>query len=549
MFEACEPRRLLSVVPSLVEIPISAAAKAADPTLNNYRCFDLDVTVSAGGEDWASGDIKAVLTNGNFYNVPAANPLDGDVAQKSLWAVRPNLEFDTFVTAPNFQPRWKGGSDPILNRTILLGSYQPGSQTPIFTDTQVNASWGDITRTGAGTFTVARLTISKDAIGTAQGRVGNITQPNDPTYYDSILPLTPSNTPPVANDDSYDTAQDTVLSILPPGMLTNDTDADGDALTAVLAAGPKYGTLSFDEDGSFIYQPATGFSGTDTFTYRASDGTDASQTATVTINVAPAAAGTITSGLIDPTDPDGAKTLLIVNGGDDNDAIQIESADGGGVQVSVNGQTDPTVYNPTGRIVIFGYGGNDSISVDGSVANPVWAYGDDGNDTLNLGNGGGIAFGGAGGDTLLGGSARDILVGGLGGDRIIGNAGDDILISGYTAFDTRVGDRAGTAPPNAPATLEHEPAWSSIAAESASGHEYQARVDNLTSGAGDDRANGEHFLNASSSATSGQTVFDDGATDELDLVTGSAGEDWFLLGSANDRVTGNTNGEVTTVVS
>ena len=55
-------------------------------------------------------------------------------------------------------------------------------------------------------------------------------------------------------------------------MLANDTDADGDALTAVLIAGPAHGTLTLNADGSFTYTPAAGYNGTDSFTYRASDG-------------------------------------------------------------------------------------------------------------------------------------------------------------------------------------------------------------------------------------------------------------------------------------
>ena len=46
IIESLEIRRLLSVIPSLVNVPISAAAKTADPTLNNYHTIDLQVTVT-----------------------------------------------------------------------------------------------------------------------------------------------------------------------------------------------------------------------------------------------------------------------------------------------------------------------------------------------------------------------------------------------------------------------------------------------------------------------------------------------------------------------
>ncbi len=94
------------------------------------------------------------------------------------------------------------------------------------------------------------------------------------------------NDAPVAVDDAYEMDEDTVLTINAPGVLNNDTDADGDTLTAVLVAGPTNGTLTLNADGSFTYTPAPNFFGTDTFTYVANDGTSDSNIATVTLTVA-----------------------------------------------------------------------------------------------------------------------------------------------------------------------------------------------------------------------------------------------------------------------
>jgi VCBS repeat-containing protein len=71
-----------------------------------------------------------------------------------------------------------------------------------------------------------------------------------------------------------------------PGVLANDTDADGDPLSAALVSGVSNGALSLSASGNFVYTPAAHFNGTDSFTYRANDGTLNSNTATVTINVA-----------------------------------------------------------------------------------------------------------------------------------------------------------------------------------------------------------------------------------------------------------------------
>lgn len=96
-----------------------------------------------------------------------------------------------------------------------------------------------------------------------------------------------ANNLPVATDDSYQSPQDTALTITPPGVLVNDSDSDGDPLTASVASAPANGTLSLATDGSFVYTPATGFSGADSFTYSVADGRGGSATATVSLNITP----------------------------------------------------------------------------------------------------------------------------------------------------------------------------------------------------------------------------------------------------------------------
>src|SRR6185312_213464 len=90
--------------------------------------------------------------------------------------------------------------------------------------------------------------------------------------------------PPVATDDSVTTPEDTAVT---GAVLSNDTDVDGDSLTAALVSGPKNGTLAFNTDGTFTYTPDADFNGTDSFTYQASDGTADSNVATASITVSP----------------------------------------------------------------------------------------------------------------------------------------------------------------------------------------------------------------------------------------------------------------------
>ena len=68
-------------------------------------------------------------------------------------------------------------------------------------------------------------------------------------------------------------------------MLANDTNADGNPLTAVLNAGPDFGGLVFNSDGSFSYTSDAGFFGTDSFTYYDTNGLAQSNVATVSFTV------------------------------------------------------------------------------------------------------------------------------------------------------------------------------------------------------------------------------------------------------------------------
>lgn len=120
-----------------------------------------------------------------------------------------------------------------------------------------------------------------------------------------------SNEPPVGVADSYTTAENTTLSVTSTlGVLANDTDADGDQLTAVVETNVTNGTLQLNEDGSFTYTPALGFTGDDIFTYRVSDAEVSVGPVTVTIAVV--AQNSLPVAVISNTSPiQGATPLLV----------------------------------------------------------------------------------------------------------------------------------------------------------------------------------------------------------------------------------------------
>jgi VCBS repeat-containing protein len=58
-------------------------------------------------------------------------------------------------------------------------------------------------------------------------------------------------------------------------------------ITAALVTGPTLGVLTLNANGSFTYTPNANVSGSDSFTYRANDGTLNSNPATVSITIVP----------------------------------------------------------------------------------------------------------------------------------------------------------------------------------------------------------------------------------------------------------------------
>jgi len=90
---------------------------------------------------------------------------------------------------------------------------------------------------------------------------------------------------PVAAADSWGVLRPGPLTVAAPGVLANDSDSGGDALTAKLMRGPEQGSVNLAADGGFTYTPNPGFRGRATFTYRASDGRLISNVARVVVRV------------------------------------------------------------------------------------------------------------------------------------------------------------------------------------------------------------------------------------------------------------------------
>ena len=415
-------------------------------------------------------------------------------------------EYTAAVTVNNVAPQnVDAGSDQTVNEgdtVSLSGSFtDPGSADTHSQVWSVVASNGQLIGNGTGgsfsfvpndngTYTVTYTVTDDDSDSTS----------------DTVV-VTVNNVAPTATDNTYTTAQATALigNVITDNAGSGvDSDPGGasDPLTVSAHTSPSNGTLVLHPDGSFTFTPDSTFAGADSFSYTISDGDGGFSTATVTINVTAAAPGsslTINDSCL-------GGTALLITGTSGNDTIVVEpGSTAATLSVTFNGVSS-TVAKPSGRIIVTGGDGDDNIQIAGAILNPVWLYGDRGNDRLNAGGGGSLLIGGDGSDQLLGGGGRDIMIGGEGADNLVGNSNDDILVAGYTTKDLR-------------ASVNHEEFWCDVLKEWKSSRSFAERVANLR----------PSLL---------PQVIDDVFADSIDFLNGSAGDDWLIFAAGEDRVAG-----------
>jgi VCBS repeat-containing protein len=190
---------------------------------------------------------------------------DAPVANNDAYSVAEGGTLN--VAAPGVIGNDTDPDGPSLTATLVSGTTN-GSLT-------LNAD-GSFTYVHNGSETTSDSFTYTISDGTATSNVATVT-----------ITVTPVNDAPVANNDAYSVNEGGTLTVATPGVLGNDTDAENNPLSAQLVTGPANGLLTLQPDGSFTYVHNGSETTTDSFTYRANDGTSLSNIATVTITIAP----------------------------------------------------------------------------------------------------------------------------------------------------------------------------------------------------------------------------------------------------------------------
>jgi VCBS repeat-containing protein len=426
------------------DTPLNVAAPGVLGNDTDPDSSTLTATLVAG-----SGPAHGTLTfnqNGSFTYTPAANfnGTDAFTYRASDGTLTSNPATVTItVTASNDAPTAVSDAYGTSEDTALtvaapgvLGNDDDPDGDPLSAATGSGPNHGALTLNPNGSFTYTPTANfnGTDAFtyrasdGTATSSLTTVT-----------LTVSAVNDAPAAAADSYSTAEDTALTVTAPGVLGNDSDPDGNALSAAVGSGPSHGSLTLDSDGSLAYTPAANYYGSDSFTYRASDGSLTSNLATVSI--------TVTAVNDAPTVTVAAGGTCGTNNRSGTINLTVGDVESAAAALTLSADSSNTRLVPSGNVVFAGSGaartltasavdgrtGTATVTVtvsDGQATGSVEVtvrVGGNGNDTLTGGAGVDLILGQNGNDTLTGGGGNDLLCGGNGNDILSGGGGDDSL--------------------------------------------------------------------------------------------------------------------------
>jgi VCBS repeat-containing protein len=258
-----------------------------------------------------SYDIGATSSLGTRFEVQLGDvaTATATIADQQGRPVKGTAEFSKSFTV-NFKPKAANDAGATDEATVLLAPV-PGvlvNDTDPDSDALAVSSFDSVSALGAAVAVAANGSYTYDptasamlnalaegetvidsfnyTIGDGQGGFATATV---------LITVLGVNDAPTAAIDAYFMDEDSSLDVLASGVLANDSDPDGDPLTAVLVDGPANGSLTLNDDGSFNYTPNANFNGTDSFTYKANDGLADSNPAAVSIAVNSVAEATTTT--------------------------------------------------------------------------------------------------------------------------------------------------------------------------------------------------------------------------------------------------------------
>jgi hypothetical protein len=274
---------------------------------------DADITIGgtaagAGNTIAYNGGNGVTVDNSSYYSVAGNSILSNSIHDNG----KLGIDLGNDGVTPNHATSPTSGSNNFQNYPTLIAAVDFGTSTSVkgtllsvpdatftvqlFANPSVPTSaYGQgATYLGSGTVTTddggnASFQIAVPvAVPAGQYVAATATDASgDTSEFSADVPVNSGSGPIAAVDDSYVTSRNTTLTVPAPGVQLNDLSADGGSFTSSLVSQASHGSVTLNPDGSFSYTPEAGFVGADAFTYQDVEGSQASNTATVTIDVLP----------------------------------------------------------------------------------------------------------------------------------------------------------------------------------------------------------------------------------------------------------------------
>lgn len=246
--------------PSTIQVsglnqPIAEVAVSLN-VYNHPQPADVDVLLVGPGGQTAMIMSDVALASGPATNV---NLLIRDSAERQMPTQDP-------ITSGTFQPtnyEFTNNPDTFAPHPLIPTPLLSGSALSVFNGTNANGAWTLFVDDGDND--------TPDTNGSFGGGWS--------------LGITTANGIPETAPDAFKAKAGKTLTVPADGVLANDSDPDGDLLSAALVGEPTKGKVQFQPDGSFTYKAEKKAKGTDSFTYLAKDPKGLSSLETVTIAI------------------------------------------------------------------------------------------------------------------------------------------------------------------------------------------------------------------------------------------------------------------------
>src|SRR6185312_9005613 len=283
-----------------------------DVSQNFTVAFEVNLGASDSGADGA-----AIV----FHNDPrGASAIGAGGSGLAVGGIQNGLaiEFDTYnSSAADLSDNGMPGSDIASDHTGFLDTDSAFATTPVALANIENGAWHPVVVTWNAATQTLSYTLDGQPMGTpltgniatqflggsnfayfgfgaSTGGLSNTQSVRNVNVTATFEGQAPGNNPPIAAPDTATTTAGTPVTI---AVLANDSDPDNNPLTITAVSTPVHGNAVINPaDKTITYTPATGFSGSDSFSYTITDGTTP-RSAAVTVTVTP------------PQPPPGAVTL------------------------------------------------------------------------------------------------------------------------------------------------------------------------------------------------------------------------------------------------